>query len=162
MHDFTTSGLVGHRDVGNTSCPGKNLYARMASYTETLDRETETYTAIKNPIYRAETLDSPRTPNTPKPSPPRSVTHLGPTIRIKLSLPAETKSLELEVLEGTPLLQFDATRGSTSATKIQIQNRLGKLVLTLDGKKYRGRVIGLAGDLVRVNTWSRKPSWDTS
>ena len=33
-------------------------------------------------------------------------------------------------------------------------------MLTLDGKRYPGRVIGLSGDLVRVNNWDRKPSWD--
>ncbi len=38
----------------------------------------------------------------------------------------------------------------------------GQVQMTLLGKRYRGPIVSLAGTLVRVNNWDRKPSWDKS
>jgi N-acetylmuramoyl-L-alanine amidase/Stage II sporulation protein len=167
--DSLTLGIVGHRDVGATSCPGKNLYNLLLDdLRPKLAEQTRGYTLVANSIYRPETLTRP-TQITPQQS---SVAlsaafnqSKGPLVRIKLSIP-ELNRLDLEVLEGDPILTLDTTNGMTQSRTLSIakSKRPGvkNLELTLDGKKYRGKLAAFAGTLVRVNNWDRKPTWDTS
>ena len=55
--DTLSGGIVGHRDVGFTSCPGTNLYSLLVDELRpALNAETLGYIPIANPVYRAETL----------------------------------------------------------------------------------------------------------
>ncbi len=55
--DALTSGIVGHRDVGFTSCPGKNLYTVLTDELRpALESETRGYTPVINPVFRPATL----------------------------------------------------------------------------------------------------------
>lgn len=66
--DFKTTSLVGHRDVGYTSCPGKNLYTALTdNYQVQLATETKGYQLNGNRVYKPKTLYkkevTPRVPN---------------------------------------------------------------------------------------------------
>jgi hypothetical protein len=168
--DSLTLGIVGHRDIGATSCPGTNLYNFLLdNLRPKLAEQTRGYTLIANSVYRPETLARPienplkPTENTLLVNPTNL--NKGPPIRIKLSI-SELDRIDLEVLEGNPILTFDTTNGMTQTRTLSIAKSkkpgAKNLELTLDGKKYRGKLAAFAGTLVRVNNWDRKPSWDTS
>ena len=169
-NDSLTLGIVGHRDVGYTSCPGKNLYNLLLDEIRPeLAAETQGYTLIANSIYRPETLSRPPSQTLESkiltsPVMP-TLNNKGPLIRIKLSIP-ELNRIDLEVLEGNPMLTFDTTNGmaQTQILSISQNKKPGKknLELTLSGKRYHGSLVAFEGTLVRVNNWDRKPSWDTS
>ena len=167
--DSLTLGIVGHRDIGATSCPGKNLYNLLLDdLRPKLAEQTRGYTLIANSIYRPETLTRSTqvisSKNPLVPSAPLNQSK-GPLVRIKLSIP-ELNRIDLEVLEGNPILTFDKTNGMSQTRTLSIakSKRPGvkNLELILDGKKYRGKLAAFAGTLVRVNNWDRKPAWDTS
>lgn len=96
--DFDIKSLVGHRDVGYTSCPGANLYKALTeTFIPELNGSTRNTTLIANSVYKPETLK--KTESTPEISKPIPEEALGPTIRIKLSVPTNLKKIELEATE---------------------------------------------------------------
>lgn len=157
--DFDTTSLVGHRDIGNTSCPGTNLYAELTNtYIPKLGEATRNNVLIENPVYRPETLKPPV--KSPDINIPPVTEHLGPMIRIKISVP-NLKKIELEATEGYPTLSWDAkSGGKVEFSKISVR-RVGKKVETVMGnKKYRTSSISLGATAVRINNWTRIPAWD--
>ena len=163
--DYATPAIVGHRDVGYTDCPGKNIYPKLVSYKEAL-MKLGSFSPVKNPVERPEAVPKKRVPeklaSLVVPSSPKKALAKGPTIRVKLSIP-DVQSVELEAVEGAPNLTFDKTFGGIKSTSIILRrNKLNQLELVLDGKKYRGKIGALTATVVKVKGWDRKPSWDTS
>lgn len=158
--DFEIQGIVGHRDVGATSCPGANLYRELTDvYIPELNKTTRNNVLIANAVYKPETLK----PAVTKPdlTDTNSAAPLsnGPTIRVKLSIP-EMKTIELEALSGTPILGWDKKSGQVDHRKISIRKSGAKIETTMGGKKYKTANISLSADVVRVNNWDRVPAWD--
>jgi hypothetical protein len=164
--DSLTLGIVGHRDIGYTTCPGQNLYNLLLDELRPkLAEQTRGYKLIANSVHKPETFAQSAQESTTKNLSPLPSQSKGPNVRIKLSIP-ELNRIDLEVLEGSPILTLDATNGITQSRALSIakSKRPGakNLELTLDGKKYRGKFAAFAGAVVRVTNWDRKPTWDTS
>ncbi len=101
--DFDIKSLVGHRDVGFTSCPGTNLYAELTNnLIPKLNKVSKNNILVANTVYKPETLIKPTSLTKPKTNigqpTPNVPENFGPMIRIRLSVP-KSKTLELEATE---------------------------------------------------------------
>ncbi len=167
-HDYEMKGLVGHRDVGFTSCPGANLYAEINDrLLPKLNASSKGYLVNANPTIRPETIKkakpivivNPRTDPKTNPATPNVATNDGPNIRIKLSVPV-LKKIELEAVEGNPVLGWDKKSGKVAFDKISVKKVGNKVETTMGGKKYRTETVSLGATVVRINNWIRIPAWD--
>jgi hypothetical protein len=127
--DSVTPNLIGHRDAGYTSCPGKNLYALLANL-----RQNATYSiglvAVENPKMRLAASVS------------NSALPKGPTVRVKLSYDGNP-SVTIEGYSAPP--RFGAgTISGTLAKNMPLRvdaEKNGNLRLVLSEKKIGGRTV---------------------
>ncbi len=170
MDDYETKNLVGHRDVGYTTCPGANLYEAMkklrdgATYSFGLKpvenpRAKVLFAASSNPsknLSKTEAL-----PTLPK----------GPNVRVRLSYP-ESPSVQIEGVFRAPRFGAGTLSGSLKKNvPLTVEaNGSGSLSLVLESvsktgkpvkKRIRlGSVAFFESDVLRVKSWTRKPAWD--
>ncbi|HRI35585.1 MAG TPA: peptidoglycan recognition family protein [bacterium] len=91
MHDYTSTRLTGHRDIGYTTCPGKDLYKYVEQMRSEIDFSSG-FTLVSNPDIREVAVASSSSPvasQTPTPTKPLAATNVGPDIRLKLSYPKD-------------------------------------------------------------------------
>ncbi|MDQ1344290.1 MAG: hypothetical protein QG650_1010 [Patescibacteria group bacterium] len=170
VEDYETPNLVGHRDVGYTSCPGQNFYAKLpalkkeAAYSLGLkpveNPKYASYLANKNASVVASS-PSVRAKNLPK----------GPTVRILLSYPARS-SVSIEGFSSAPRFGNASMSGTLKKNApLKIESSAGdNLSLVLSEKKIGnflkktsvklGKTAFFQSDVLRVKSWDRKPSWD--
>lgn len=171
--------LHAHRDVGYTSCPGANLYAMMDDLRSSVAQSVGSVIPVINPepykIQAAPPEDwveyivgkSSSTSVVTKTLSPTQVSPSlgGAPIRIKLSYPVELLSLRMSAATNNiRIVQMDGKRISPALTKnievwIVWNNKLsiksGKKTLTGSEISYKSRI-------VRIDSWSRIPTWDTT
>lgn len=165
VEDYETPNLVGHREVGYTSCPGKNFYALFPGL-----KKEATYSLglkpVENPkyaVYLASKSAAVSSSNLPK----------GPSVRILLSYPA-SDSVTVEGYASAPKFGNSAVSGilrKNMPLKIEAAAG-GNLSLVLSEKKIGtlvkkktvklGKTAFFESDVLRVKSWDRKPSWDKS
>lgn len=171
--DYETANLVGHKDVGYTSCPGANFYAKIPAL-----KKEATYSlglkAVDNPKYAsylanksAQTASAQISPSQNKNLPK------GPAVRILLSYPSQD-SVSVEgyskasrfgnsTISGTLAknlaLKIETTAGG-NLNLVLSEKKIGTLVKKKTVKL--GKSAFFESDVLRVKSWDRKPSWDKS
>lgn len=161
VEDYLTDNLVGHRDVGTTSCPGRNFYAMLPD----LKREA-TYSVGLKPVDNPKYATYSATKSTVAKALPK-----GPSVRIRLSYPA-SDSVTVEGRSKAPRFGIPTASGTL---KKNLPLRVvatsgGNLELVLSEKKVGasvkrktvklGKTAFFESDVLRIASWERKPSWD--
>jgi N-acetylmuramoyl-L-alanine amidase/Stage II sporulation protein len=174
-----------HRDVGHTACAGKYLYTLIDSLRDRVAGRVWSVT----PIYNPETPHIDPLPEEDKvqyvltgtvvvPSAPKSsiassltpdtltpsASFWGRPIRIKLSYPlTDTITLSL-ASPGIADLRVWARRMRWDTTKNITVWIVWKNWLTIKAweKTYSWSVVSYSWPLVRIDSWSRVPTWDTA
>lgn len=171
--DYETANLVGHKDVGYTSCPGANFYAKIpalkkeATYSlglKSVDNpKYASYLANKSAQTASAQISASQNKNLPK----------GPTVRILLSYPSQG-SVSVEGYSKAPRFGNSAVSGTLAKNvALKIEAAAGgnlnlvlseKIIGTLVKKKTvkLGKTAFFESDVLRVKSWDRKPSWDKS
>jgi hypothetical protein len=165
--------LYWHRDVWYTSCPGKNLYdilpairSRVASRVwKVLPVDNIDVWPIEEPRWYDQIIytipDKKPETNSPLLRPSRS---LGwKKIKILLSYP-HTENIELSIASiGIPNAKIDTkkmTGKSIKNIKVWIVWN-NKLSINLGNMVLTWTVIEYVAPIVRIDSWSRIPAWDT-
>jgi len=168
VEDYETPNLVGHRDVGYTSCPGKNFYAMLPDL-----KKEATYSLglkpVENPKYAVYLANK----AAQTASAQVKALSKGPTVRILLSYPSQN-SVTVEGYSRAPKFGNSAISG-TLAKNVGLKIEAtagGNLNLVLSEKKIGtlvkkktvklGKSAFFESDVLRVKSWDRKPSWDKS
>lgn len=186
-------GLVGHRDLTPTACPGNNIHSEIPGFITKLDRPLM---LIDNPVIwpielplewdeapyqiligsseesASKTGLPALVPNIasllrlPKlPSPVQSLLSTGPEVKVKLSYPTDKTTLELEsATSKNAILQMGKRKVMLKSSDLVVLTPEGSglLIATVGKKKYTSSSFALQWDLVRIPSWTRIPSWDTS
>lgn len=119
--DYETANLVGHKDVGYTSCPGANFYAKIPAL-----KKEAAYSvgqkAVDNPRYASYLANkSAQTASSQVSSAPSKDVSKGPVVRILLSYPSQ-KSVTVEGYSKAPRfgnLAISGTLAKNMALKIE-------------------------------------------
>ena len=161
--------LHGHRDVGYTSCPGTKLYSLLPEIRAKVAESVGAVNPVINtapikldpvPVEDAVQYVSFGSVSNKVISPG---TNPGKAIKIKLSYPGE-KEIQVSMYQGkTMRLQLGKRRmnvWSMKSMKILLDGN-NMLSLDLNGKKYKTPSVVISGDILRVDSWERIPTWDT-
>ncbi|MDD2516205.1 MAG: N-acetylmuramoyl-L-alanine amidase [Candidatus Gracilibacteria bacterium] len=156
MKDYNSQNLSGHKDVGYTACPGKNIYNELEDF-----RKNASYSANLSPVENPEINSI----NTIKQETVNPIVSKGPTIKIKLSYPQNSikiKSFFADRITYLSLLKIQNAKVSgkfeynfETAGKDKIALIVGKKRVEISGK------IKITADVLEIPSWSRIPSWDT-
>ena len=153
INDFSSPNLVGHREIGFTSCPWDNLFSLVENI-----RETETVSLgrnlVINPNYDSTKIASLGSIPLPNKWPIIRIrlSYIGSTIRLKSgdsTLPHLTIGKNSGTLRKNVELPFEASWTD-------------KIALVLGKKKYPFSKVELSANLVSITNWNRKPAWDTT
>ena len=145
-----------HRDIGHTACAGKNLYSLIDDIRVRVANRVWQVT----PVYNMETPHIDPLPEEDK----VTVSLGGKPIRIRLSYPlTDTVSLSL-ASPGFADLRIWARKITGNTTKNVNVWIVWKNWLTVKvwDKTYTWANISYAGRLIRIDSWSRVPAWDTA
>jgi hypothetical protein len=164
LRDQTSTRLTGHRDIGHTSCPGKDLYDHLPDLRADMDYSKD-LAFVANPVVSVvETAASSTGSSAPAIVAPVPATAIGPKIRLKLSYP----HAEMLFSAYVPGEALTVSYGKKSAKlpkdkKFSVAVADGKLVMRV-GKKLVKIPEGLkfSASAVRIDSWERIPSWDKS
>jgi hypothetical protein len=155
LEDFKTPNLIGHKEVGFTSCPWENLFTVIENI-RTSERASIGRSMIINPntdsIQIASLYSRGNIP---------LLLNKWPLIRVKLSYTGSTIRLKSGdssrarltigdksgILKKNPELLFEAVSKD-------------KVALIIGKKKYAFPRIAFEANLVEIPSWDRKPSWD--
>lgn len=160
INDFKTSALVGHTDVGYTSCPGENVISELPEIRAMLAKNPPS-SLVLNPTKPQIQIasNSTTTKSTTLTSRVNTPSLIGPKIRILLSYQGTGATFSSAI---GPRLDI-ATKNATGALKTLKVRAIGNRVsLTIGRKRVLAESVRLSSSVVRVNSWNRKPTWDTS
>jgi peptidoglycan hydrolase-like amidase len=177
--------LHGHRDVWYTSCPGKNLYSELDGLRNRVASRVWKVTPVYNPnpgtidpvppedmityIYPWQKSQIQIASTTTKK--PQNTTLIRPSaslggknIKIKLSYP-QTQSIGLSVAStGIPNLKID-TKKMTGKSLKKVNVWIvwnNQLQIKVWEKTYTGTYFEYSAPVVRIDSWTRIPAWDTT
>ncbi|MBC7503973.1 N-acetylmuramoyl-L-alanine amidase [Candidatus Gracilibacteria bacterium] len=183
FEEVTTKSLIGHQDIGHTSCPGAGIYQYIPEWISRLDR-------VYSPVYNLEqgviepkvanrVMNTTLKNNTPRivliPTASASTTiasnvniaivrYIGPKFRVRLSYP-NIENITLSAADtGIGKLILDNKKiPLKSLEKIQV-GTVGnnQLRIKIGENIYTGGVLKLAHTAVRIDSWDRVPDWDKS
>lgn len=169
-----TPSLLGHRDVGTTSCPGANIYKELPSLVGKYDGVyAPVYNPISGPIEEPEKKIEQKETDTMmdsvsrlvrKYSPPmKSKLSPGPEVKVRLSYPESQDSVSLASgTEKNTFLFVGKRRVLLKSSDQVVITASGKILeATVWKKKYRWSPVSVQWDLVVVPSWSRIPAWDS-
>jgi hypothetical protein len=166
--------LHGHRDVGYTSCPGTNLYTLLDEIRTNLASRIGPTIPVKNPnpwIIEWVPLEDEIqyiAKNTAVPqkilAKPTTTLRWWKIVKIRLSYPGNDEI----VLEGPLYVKPDIRIGKKKipsqkwdSMKIHTDKN-NMLTAKIGGKVYSWSSMSFASDIVRINSWTRIPTWDTT
>lgn len=177
--------LHGHRDVWYTSCPGKNLYSELDGLRNRIasrvwkvipvynpnpgaidpvppeDMITSVYPWQKSQIQIASAT-SKKTQDKTLIRPSASLG--GKNISIKLSYP-NTQSIDLSIAStGIPNLKINSKKMTgKSLRKVNVWIVWNnQLQIRIWEKSYTGTYFEYSAPIVRIDSWTRIPAWDTT
>jgi hypothetical protein len=173
----TKNRLAWHRDFGNTSCPGNNLYNaipeirnivvwKVWNISPVLNRENGVIESVPPEDAITYIVQSSLSPVIGS-----SVSHIsspiksswGKPIKIKLSYPNESMIDLKPAGLRLPNVLLDSKRIPLKKWAIlsvwKVWNN--KIIVKNDEKTYTGNTLSFQSDLVEILSWSRIPSWDT-
>lgn len=168
------SRLHGHRDVGYTTCSGKNLYMLLDELRSNLSQEIWTLTFVRNQrVWKIEKLDPQdmveyrdedrEWENVP------SVQSMKwwkwKKIKIKLSYPVENSSINLSVplYQQWLLILWKKRVRMKKWESMEIHTSKNNTLSVVVGKKhFIVPSFTLSSPLIRIDSWTRIPLWDTS
>jgi len=153
--DFKTPSLVGHKDVGYTSCPGKNLYPLLD-----IIRQSATNTDLSYVAYSASSsaVDSNTASTT-------ITLAKWPLVRIRLSYPITQKSITIRSNSSNPMKLNIGKRNGTLPSNVEMQlstYKNNQIVLKYGKKRYLLPNIRLSAAVLKISSWERIPTWDTT
>lgn len=177
--------LHGHRDVWYTSCPGKNLYSELDELRSRVASRVWKVTPVYNPnpgaidpvppedmvtyIYpwqksqiQIASAIIKKTQDTSIIRP--SVSLWGKNIKIKLSYP-DTQNIGLSIAStGIPNLKIDSKKMTgKSLKKVNVWIVWNdKLSIKIWEKSYTWSYFEYSAPVVRIDSWTRIPAWDTT
>lgn len=174
--------LHGHRDVWYTSCPGKNLYSELDKMRSRVASRVWKVKLVYNPnpglidpvppedmityVYpweKSKTQIASSKITTPTLLRPTASLG-GRPIKIKLSYPTiDTISLSV-ASTGIPNIKIDTKKMTGKSLKninvwIVWNNQLS---IKIWEKSYTGKYLEYSAPVVRIDSWTRIPSWDTT
>lgn len=167
--------ILGHRDLSITACPGNHLYELLPEIRESvvwkvwiikpIYNQKNKYIESRPPedtyVYVLESTIS-LISQTPSQSIPSSA---GSKNRVKVSLSYTGSSVDISgfssrqpiVKNGVKRLQF------LKKDTLQVQAlRNDLLSIRIGMKSYTWRLITIESDVLRVDSWTRIPTWDTT
>ena len=180
--EVTTNRLAGHRDAGNTTCPGDNIYELLPEIRneivwkvwnlqpvlnsenpnrDPIDPEDEISFVIKNSNTSNTVISSYVSNNSNIVSPVKSMG--GKSIKIRLSYPTDTL-LFRSATETKAVVRMNA-RILPFAKNIEGSVYLSgssEVILQVGNKKYTGKTLTVTSDVLRISSWNRVPAWDSS
>lgn len=177
---FTGSALLGHRDIGSTSCPGDNIHSLIP---DLINRLNSIYSPIINkrsgsidPLPKNEDMNMTlNTASSVKVVPNQDIRisvasttsksrYIWKKFKVKLSYPDE-KSIALSFLE------WESKKISLWSKKILVwtwENIVvwivwnNRIEVSVGWKKHEWTELKIAGNVVRINSWNRIPTWDSA
>ncbi|PID84589.1 hypothetical protein CSB09_00295 [Candidatus Gracilibacteria bacterium] len=164
-------GLVGHTDVGNTSCPGRNIEVYIPFWRQYLDvAHTPVLNTLptkieKKPSYLALNTKLRKDAITKKIHHiGRSIFYGGKKIKIKLSYPKKD-FIQLSAYETNRMFVFlDGRRKPVfEGTRIQV-SPIGndRLRVEIGNREYKVKSFKIQGNQIQIDSWNRIPEWDTN
>jgi hypothetical protein len=177
---LTTYRLAGHRDVWLTSCPGDKIYALIPEirdevatkvwkvipvyntdtpYRDPLAPEDAVSLVLKDDTQKAVSMSSVNSWTVPSPR----VSLGGKTIKIRLSYPSDTLSFRSAtarkaiVRMNAKILPFAKNiEGSV------FLSGSSDVILKVGNSQYVGKTLTVTSDVVRIPSWNRVPTWDST
>ncbi len=153
IHDFEGARLVGHRDVGYTSCPGQNLYEQIPKMLTMLAPRTQGFVLRENPSYPKIIQTAARIQD-----------YRGPTVRVRLSFPHDTAT----IAANSKVLPLSLEVGNVAGTlprgmELSFTVEDDRIALLHDGRSIRlPHNPRLSAEIVKITNWDRTPAWDES
>lgn len=178
----TTYRLSWHRDAGNTSCPGDNIYDELPSIRnevvwkvwklqpvyntdplskDPLDPEDEIQYMPSSGASGQSQISSYITQSSNLPTPTKST--LSKAIKIQLSYPSDTLTFrsatdkKAVVRMNAKILPFGKNMEWTV-----FLTWANEIIFQLGNKQYSGKTLTVSSDVVRIPSWNRVPAWDSS
>jgi hypothetical protein len=146
LKDFQTFNLIGHKDAWSTSCPWKNLHVLLWDFRDYGKLYSSWLTYIEN--NKVEAAD----PNLKK----------WPTIKIRLSYSWETVDINSFTDEKIKISLWSKW-WYTTLKNFHFEKRWNdQLALIVWNKSARVPYLTLTSTVLEVNSWNRKPTWDTT
>ncbi|MCK9272608.1 N-acetylmuramoyl-L-alanine amidase [Candidatus Gracilibacteria bacterium] len=145
LKDYEVPNLIGHKDIGYTTCPGNNLYTNLGDIKYYELAYTRGLSYIEN-----KDIDIVPVSNLPK----------GPSIKIRLSYTGNEIDIKSFVNEKMKI-SLGKKSGYVSGTLKFETKGTDKLRLYYKNKKYSLSNLKIESSVLEIPSWSRTPAWDT-
>lgn len=176
--------LAGHRDAGNTTCPGENIYKLLPELrNEIVWKVWKLQPVINNKITKKDSIDpedeivfalkwsttsggsssisSYVSTTSSIPAPTKSIA--AKSIKVRLSYPSDTLSFR-SATDTKAVVRLNARIlpfGKNMEGNVFLSGS-SDIVVAIGNKKYSGKTLTVTSDIVRIPSWNRVPIWDSS
>ena len=179
---ITSYRLAWHRDAGNTSCPGDNIYKIIPELRneivwkvwklqpilnpdtpkrDILDPEDEIQFTLKWENTDEKKISSYVSYSEAIPNPTKSIA--SKLIKIRLSYPSDTISFRSSTdKKATIRLNAKVLPFGKSVEWNVFLSGSNDIVLKVGNKQYSGKTLTVSSDVIRIPSWNRVPAWDSS
>ena len=150
LQDFQTYNLLGHREVGYTSCPGNNLFPLLADIRKEASYSSG-LTLVSNPSAQTAFIPNP-------------TLGTGPTIKVRLSAPANSISVR-SYIASEPMTISLGNRSRALKPGITLRfepSGTNQIILWFGNKRARLSELSLSASILELPSWNRIPAWDKS